>query len=116
MSPKIVSRVREQRRIDNAMADKSLPPENIPAAPTGAASRDLTERRAFLRKAALIGVPVVLASIPSRTTWAQPRRPAGGGQGGLRKPGGAEPTAETTSGCELSTHASGCANRTQSLF
>jgi len=35
-------------------------------------------RRAFVRKAALIGVPVVLATIPSRTVWAKPKRALGG--------------------------------------
>ena len=106
------------------MADKSLPPESISdvaaleAPTTGPSSEDVSERRAFLRKAAMIGVPVVLASIPSRTTWAQPNRPAGDrGGGGLRKPGGAEPVLEVTGGaCMASVHPSGCANRSQSLF
>ena len=103
------------------MADKSLPHESLQGDTGEPASRpysqDVSERRAFLRKAAMIGVPVVLASIPSRTTWAQPRRPAGGngGGGGLRKPGGAEPTAELNTGCEHSTPPSGCAERSQSL-
>ena len=39
-------------------------------------------RRAFVRKAALIGLPVVLASIPSRTVWAKPRQAAGKGKAG----------------------------------
>jgi hypothetical protein len=30
-------------------------------------------RRAFVKRAALIGLPVVLASIPSRTVWARPK-------------------------------------------
>jgi hypothetical protein len=34
-------------------------------------------RREFVRRAALISLPVVLATIPSRTVWAGPRRPTG---------------------------------------
>ena len=34
-------------------------------------------RRAFVRRAALIGVPLVLATIPSRTVWAGARPKAG---------------------------------------
>ena len=34
-------------------------------------------RRAFVRRAALVGLPVVLATIPSRTVWAQPKRVLG---------------------------------------
>jgi hypothetical protein len=34
-------------------------------------------RRAFVKRAALISLPVVLATIPSRTVWAGPRRPTG---------------------------------------
>jgi hypothetical protein len=48
-------------------------------------------RRAFVRRAALIGVPVVLASIPSRTVWA---RPKAGKQGAVGALGG--PAADTT--------------------
>jgi hypothetical protein len=43
----------------------------------GAADRALQSRRAFVQRAALIGLPVVLATIPSRTVWARPRPPAG---------------------------------------
>jgi len=36
-------------------------------------------RRTFVKRAALVGLPVVLATIPSRTVWAKPRPPAGKG-------------------------------------
>jgi hypothetical protein len=38
-------------------------------------------RRAFVKRAALVGLPVVLATIPSRTVWAKPRPAAGKGAG-----------------------------------
>lgn len=98
------------------MADKSLRPESIPGidAVEGAtpkpSSEDASARRAFLRKAAMIGVPVLLASIPSRTTWAQPNQRG-------RRPRNAEPALEVTGGaCMASVHPSGCATRSQSLF
>ena len=43
----------------------------------GAADRALQSRRAVVRRAALIGLPVVLATIPSRTVWARPKKPMG---------------------------------------
>lgn len=104
------------------MADKSLPQESLPdrsdepeVAPPAPIAEP--ERRAFLRRAALIGVPVLIASVPSRTVWAQPNRPAGGGQGGgLKKGHGGETQAEAaTAGCLASAHASGCANRVSLL-
>lgn len=58
-------------------------------------------RRAFVRKAALIGVPVVLATIPSRTVWAGARPKAG--KGGYTTPqadasagGSVNPSARTS--------------------
>lgn len=109
------------------MADKSLPADHLPSVESLTAPRetdssvDRSERRAFLRRAALIGIPVVVASIPGRRVWAQPSRPAGGNQGGLKKPGGAQVTPQTTltAGCLASGipgSTSGCANRSQSLL
>ena len=43
------------------------------ASAPGAADRALQSRRAFVQRAALIGLPVVLATIPSRTVWARPK-------------------------------------------
>ena len=40
-------------------------------------------RRAFVKRAALIGLPVVLASIPSRTVWARPKAGKQTGAGAL---------------------------------
>lgn len=100
------------------MADKSLPQESLPdrpdAKPEVAPPAPVAEpeRRAFLRRAALIGVPVLIASVPSRSVWAQPNRPAGGGQGGgLKKSHGGDTQLDQTAGCLASAHASGCANR-----
>lgn len=58
-------------------------------------------RRAFVKRAALIGLPVVLASIPSRTVWA---RPKAGKQGA----GLAGPLADTT--VPSATHSSALGN------
>ena len=102
------------------MADKSLPLGGLPDEGSGSGSAaqpaaDSLERRAFLRRAAMIGIPVVIASVPGRTVWAQPYRPAGGGgQTKPKKPGGAEePMVDLsqTAGCLASAHPSGCANR-----
>lgn len=106
------------------MADNSLPLENLSdRGAQSAAAQDhqdqpaasLAERRAFLRRAALIGIPVVVASIPSRSAWAQqPKKPGGTGQGGPKKPGGgveAAPLNGPSQGCLDSNHGSGCANR-----
>jgi hypothetical protein len=105
------------------MADKSLPQESLPgtADKTPEVSPEVPvaepERRAFLRRAALIGVPVLIASVPTRAVWAQPNRPAGGGgRGGLKKGHGGQTELEQTSGgCLQSDHASGCANRVNLL-
>ena len=103
------------------MADNSLPNDNLPeTATTPAVSGDgapaeVNERRAFLRRAAMIGIPVVIASIPSRTAWAQPKKPAGGGDKAPKKPGGAA-VADVTAGCMASAHASGCNSRSISLL
>lgn len=102
------------------MADKSLPQESLPdhfGEPDVASAPAAPERRAFLRRAALIGVPALIASVPSRTVWAQPNRPAGGGgAGGLKKGhGGDANQLDQTAGCLASAHASGCANRVSLL-
>jgi len=49
------------------MADKSLPPENLP---TERQKPGVDERRAFLKKAAAIGIPVVIATLPGRPAFA----------------------------------------------
>lgn len=54
------------------MSDKFLPPEGISE---GAASKSLAERRAFLRRAVSIGVPVVLATVRGRPVLAQGPNP-----------------------------------------
>jgi hypothetical protein len=58
-------------------------------------------RRAFVKRAALVGLPVVLATIPSRTVWA---RPKAGKQGA----GLAGPLADTT--VPSATHSSALGN------
>jgi hypothetical protein len=52
------------------MADNSLPDHDLPeaTAPTAEVSDD--ERRKFLRRAALAGLPVVLATVRGRTVFA----------------------------------------------
>jgi hypothetical protein len=49
------------------MADKGLPDQVLSDERESIAS----ERRAFLRRAALAGLPVLLASVRARTVWAQ---------------------------------------------
>ena len=61
------------------MSDRTTPTDSTEAlVPDGPGQT----RREFVRRAALIGVPVVLATIPSRTVWA---RPNAGKQGGELK-------------------------------
>jgi hypothetical protein len=53
------------------MADKvdnSLPDGDLPAAPS-AEETAATERRAFLKRAAIVGLPVILASVRGSTAW-----------------------------------------------
>ena len=71
------------------MADNSLPDHDLsePTAPTAEVSDE--ERRKFLRRAALAGLPVILATVRGRTVFA----------GGL------------TASCAASLGVSGCANR-----
>jgi hypothetical protein len=58
------------------MSDRTTPTDSTEAlVPDGPGQT----RREFVRRAALIGVPVVLATIPSRTVWAKPRPAAGKG-------------------------------------
>ena len=104
------------------MADKSLPKESLPrrpdAQPEVAPEAPVAEleRRAFLRRAALIGVPVLIASVPSRAVWAQPSRPAGGGPGGgLKKGHGGETELDQTAGCLASHIGSSECNRVSVL-
>ena len=49
------------------MVDKGLPDQALSEKRESIAS----ERRAFLRRAALAGLPVLLASVRARTAWAQ---------------------------------------------
>jgi hypothetical protein len=55
----------------NAESNRGASPEKGEGSPADGS------RRAFVKKAALIGVPVVLATIPSRTVWAGPSRNTG---------------------------------------
>ena len=50
------------------MADNTLPPEGLSGEPPVA---DTSERRAFLRRAVGIGLPVVLATVHGRSVLAQ---------------------------------------------
>jgi len=72
------------------MADNSLPHHDLPeaTAPTAAEVSD-DERRKFLRRAALAGLPVVLATVRGRTVFAS----------------------QLTASCAASLGVSGCANR-----
>jgi hypothetical protein len=65
------------------MADKTLPPEGLSGAPL----TDASARRAFLRRAVGIGVPVVLATIPGRRVLAQDEGPFSGGCGSVHASG-----------------------------
>ena len=49
------------------MADNTLPPEGL----SGASALKLDQRRAFLRRAVAVGVPVVLATVKGRSVLAQ---------------------------------------------
>jgi len=71
------------------MADNTLPDHDLPeaTAPTAEVSDD--ERRKFLRRAALAGLPVVLATVRGRTVFA----------------------GQLTASCSASLGVSGCANR-----
>jgi len=54
------------------MADKNLPVENLPVVHVAQPSDEaLAARRAFLRRAALAGLPVLIATVPGRTVWAR---------------------------------------------
>ena len=60
------------------MADKRLPEPTIssPATAGEDAEKLQAERRAFLRRAAVAGLPVLLASVRARTVWAQETTPS----------------------------------------
>lgn len=60
------------------MADKNLPQNDL-SARAAAEARDasVAERRAFLRKAALVGIPVLIATVPGRVAWAKQNNAAG---------------------------------------
>lgn len=51
------------------MADNTLPPEGLSGG--AQAHPDASKRRAFLRRAVAIGVPVVLATVKGRSVLAQ---------------------------------------------
>ena len=51
------------------MADNSLPERDLSQVPEAAKNVD-DERRAFLRRAAVAGLPVVLATVRGRTVFA----------------------------------------------
>jgi hypothetical protein len=90
------------------MADDLKPIDSAPQRES--LSSSAADRRSFLRRAALVGIPVVIASIPSRTVWAgpQPKRPGGGPV--------VTPNADPTGASQGSFHASGTTNRVQSLL
>lgn len=58
------------------MADKGLPNRGILSADNSEAAARVAERRAFLRRAALTGLPVMLASVRARTAWGQTHQSA----------------------------------------
>ena len=88
------------------MADDLKPTD--PAPQREMLSSTAADRRSFLRRAALVGIPVVIASVPSRTVWAgtKPKRPGGG------------PTTsvDSTGGGQTSLAPSGSTNRVESLL
>jgi len=65
------------------MADKTLPQEGFSEAPL----IDRSARRAFLRRAVGVGVPVVLATVRGRTVLAQDSGPYSGGCGSMHASG-----------------------------
>jgi hypothetical protein len=71
------------------MADKSLPDRDLSEASSSIEGVNNDDRRKFLRRAALAGLPVVLATVRGRTVFAS-------GQ---------------TASCAASMGASGCAGR-----
>jgi hypothetical protein len=71
------------------MADNSLPDHDLPEATVPPAEVSDDERRKFLRRAALAGLPVILATVRGRTLFAS----------------------QQTASCAASLGVSGCANR-----
>jgi len=71
------------------MADNTLPERDLSASSSSIEDVKDDERRKFLRRAAIAGLPVVLATVRGRTVFA----------GGL------------TASCAASLGVSGCANR-----
>jgi hypothetical protein len=59
------------------MADNTLPPEGLSGARE--AQPDVSQRRAFLRRAVGVGVPVVLATVRGRSVLAQDTSEFGSG-------------------------------------
>jgi hypothetical protein len=53
------------------VADKCLPDSSQALESCSAEVLRVAERRAFLRRAAIAGLPVVLASVRGRTAWAR---------------------------------------------
>jgi hypothetical protein len=58
------------------MADKTLPPEGLSEE---AKAQQRSERRAFLRRAVGVGLPVVLATVKGRSVLAQETTESGSG-------------------------------------
>jgi len=71
------------------MADNSLPERDLSEATSSGEQVSDDERRRFLRRAALAGLPVVLATVRGRTVFAS----------------------QLTASCAASLGVSGCANR-----
>ena len=71
------------------MADNSPPDRDLPEATAPTAEVGDEERRKFLRRAALAGLPVILATVRGRTVFAS----------------------QKTASCAASLGVSGCANR-----
>lgn len=71
------------------MADNIHDNEGFPAEGAASDQAQMRERRAFLKRAAMIGIPVAVATVHSRTAWAQTK----------------------TASCKASKGPSGCNNR-----
>ena len=69
-----------------------------------------SDRRSFLRRAELVGIPVIIATVPSRTVWAGGKPKKGG------TPAGTTNDLDPTGGTQTSLAPSGSANRVNSLL
>jgi hypothetical protein len=76
-------------------------------------SSSAAERRTFLRRAALIGIPVVIATVPGRTAWAgtKPKEDKPPKDGDYTTP-----LDDPTGAMQGSFHASGTTNTVPSLL